>query len=38
MIGCDRVDLASYQLKVAAHILLTKWKNNRGKDDARVAL
>ncbi|XP_049410662.1 uncharacterized protein LOC125873856 [Solanum stenotomum] len=32
----DRVELASYQLKDVAHILFTKWKDNRGADASPV--
>ena len=32
IIGNDRVELASYQLKDVAHIWYTQWKENRGTD------
>lgn len=36
VIGNDRVELRSYQLKDVAHIWYTQWKNNRGADTTPI--
>ncbi|WMV54579.1 hypothetical protein MTR67_047964 [Solanum verrucosum] len=36
VIGNDRVELASYQLKDVAHIWFTQWKENRGENATLV--
>ena len=36
VIGKDRVELESYQLKDVAHIWYTQWKENRGVDAAPI--